>query len=189
MSDFAGNNVEAKGDPQNLRIAVFCVGNRLHQDDGIGPVVYDQVMERFDVPENVTLIDAGVMTMDFITMVDTCDVLIAVDAVEDSGKPAGTVLRYTVDDVVHPEGYVMSLHDMKLVDLFDAAVMLGYEAEGICLGMQVVDVDPQFLTDELSEPVAAAIPLLVDTLAAELARLGSPLLKKGTGEPYLGPEA
>ena len=35
------------------KIAVFCVGNRLHLDDGVGPAVYDVVKERFDVPENV----------------------------------------------------------------------------------------------------------------------------------------
>jgi len=37
--------------------------------------------------------------------------------------------------------------------------------------------------------VRAALPLLVETLAAEVARLGAPFIDKQTGEPYLGPAA
>ena len=28
----------------NKKIAVFCMGNRLHLDDGVGPAVYDEVI-------------------------------------------------------------------------------------------------------------------------------------------------
>ena len=44
------------------KIAVFCVGNRLHLDDGIGPAVYDEVFKRFDVPEGIEMFDLGVLT-------------------------------------------------------------------------------------------------------------------------------
>ena len=78
------------------RIAVFCVGNRLHLDDGVGPAVYDEVLERFDIPDGVELFDLGVLTMDMITYIDTCDVVITVDAMEYSGEEPGTVLRGSV---------------------------------------------------------------------------------------------
>lgn len=167
------------------KIAVFCVGNRLHLDDGVGPAVYDIVHERFDVPENVELFDLGVLTMDMINYVDTCDAVITVDAIEHSGEPAGTVLRGTPAEMAPSQGANVSLHDLRLADLFEAAVLLGYDAEGICLGMQVQDTEPKLLTDDLTPPVKAALPLLVDTLAAELARLGSPLKDKETGKPYV----
>ena len=41
------------------KIAVFCVGNRLHLDDGVGPAAYDAVLERFDVPEGVDFGDTA----------------------------------------------------------------------------------------------------------------------------------
>ena len=168
------------------KIAVFCVGNRLHLDDGVGPAVYDAVLERFDVPEEVELFDLGVLTMDMINYIDSCDAVITVDAVEHSGEPAGTVLRGTPAELAPAQGANLSLHDLRLADLFDAAVLLGYEAEGICLGMQVENAEPEMLTEDLTPPVKAALPLLVETLAAELTRLGAPLLNKATGEPYLG---
>ena len=166
-------------------IAVFCVGNRLHLDDGVGPAVYDVVNERFDVPENVELFDLGVLTMDMINYLDTCDAVITVDAIEHSGEPVGTVLRGTPEEMAPSQGANISLHDLRLIDLFDAGVLLGYEAEGICLGMQVKDTEPKILTEDLTPDVKANLPLLVETLAAELARLGSPLIDKATGKPYV----
>ena len=72
-------------------------------------------------------------------------------------------------------GATASLHDLKLIDLFDAAVLLGYEAEGLCLGMQVENPSPALVTIGLTAKVDAALSLLVDTVAGELARLGAPL--------------
>ena len=167
------------------RVAIFCVGNRLHLDDGVGPAVYDVVFERFDVPEGVELFDLGVLTMDMINYIDTCDAVITVDAVEHSGQEPGTVLRGTPEELAPAQGASMSLHDLRLIDLFDAAVLLGFDAEGICLGMQVENTEPEVLTEDLTPRVKAALPLLVETLAAELARLGVPLIDKATGEPYV----
>ena len=168
------------------KIAVFCVGNRLHLDDGVGPAVYDVVLERFDIPAEIEMFDLGVLTMDMINYVDTCDAVITVDAIEHSGEPVGTVLRGTPQELAPAQGANISLHDLRLVDLFDAAILLDYDAEGICLGMQVADTEPHILTEDLTPDVKAALPLLVETLAAEVARLGVPFIDKETGEPYLG---
>lgn len=168
------------------KIAVFCVGNRLHLDDGVGPAVYDEVLKRFDIPEEIDLFDLGVLTMDMINYVDSCDAVITVDAIEHSGQPVGTVLRGTPQELAPSQGANLSLHDLRLVDLFDAAVLLGYNAEGICLGMQVENTEPALLTEDLTPAVRNALPLLVETLAAEVARLGVPFISKETGQPYLG---
>ena len=169
-----------------MKIAVFCVGNRLHLDDGVGPSVYDSVLERFEVPDEVEMFDLGVLTMDMINYIDTCDAVITVDAVEHSGQPVGTVLRGTPEELAPAQSANMSLHDLRLVDLFDNARLLGFDAEGICIGMQVENVEPEILTEDLTPAVKAAQPLLVETLAAEVARLGAPFIDKATGKPYLG---
>ena len=168
------------------KIAIFCVGNRLHLDDGVGPAAYDAVLERFDIPDEIELFDLGVLTMDMINYVDTCDAVITVDAIEHSGEAVGTVLRGTPQELAKAQGAAISLHDLRLVDLFDAALLLGYEAEGICLGVQVENTEPAILTEDLTPKVREALPLLVEALAAEVARLGVPFIDKKTGKPYLG---
>ncbi|MDU1909051.1 MAG: hydrogenase maturation protease, partial [Eggerthella sp.] len=103
------------------------------------------------------------------------DVIITVDAVDGTDADPGTVFRFEPDAMARHSGAAASLHDLKLVDLFDAAALLGYEAEGLCLGMQVENPSPAVVTVGLTPKVDAALPLLVETVAGELARLGSPL--------------
>lgn len=157
------------------RIAVFCVGNKLMLDDGVGPAVYEELLTRYDIPDNVELFDLGCLSLNMIECVREYDVIITVDAVDGTDADPGTVFRFEPDAMARHSGATASLHDLKLVDLFDAAALLGYEAEGLCLGMQVENPSPAVVTVGLTPKVDAALPLLVETVAGELARLGSPL--------------
>ncbi len=153
-----------------MKIAIMCIGNRLMLDDGIGPAVYDELTERFIFPENVKLFDAGCMTMDLIPMVREYDYIITVDAVDGTGEKPGTVFKFKPEDIAdHP--VMQSLHDLRLIDLLNAAAMLGYEASGMCFGMQGDNMSPVVLTEGLTPKVYDALSLLVDSVLAELVRL------------------
>ena len=113
------------------KIAIICVGNRLMLDDGIGPAVFDELTEKYSFPEHVSLFDAGCMTMDLLPVVRDHDFLIVVDAVDGTGEKPGTVFRFAPEDIAgHP--VMQSLHDLRVIDLLNAASLLGYEARGIC---------------------------------------------------------
>ncbi len=166
-------------DEQALRrIAVFCVGNKLMLDDGLGPAVYEELERAWTMPDNVDVFDVGCLTMDLINAVDDYDVILTVDAVDGTGDEPGTVYRFEPDAMARHSGATASLHDLKLVDLFDAATLLGYECEGLCLGMQVENASPSELVVGLTPKVAQRLPFLVDVLVGELARLGSAPVRK-----------
>lgn len=158
--------------------AVFFVGNRLMLDEGIAPAVYDELLDNYEIPDNVLLFDVGCMSLDMLPYVEKCDVIITVDAVDGTGDPAGTVYRFPPDAMARQTGAKTSLHDLKLADLFDAAALLGYEADGYCLGMQVENMYPPDYTVDLTPQVSAALPLLVDAVIAELARYGFSIARK-----------
>ena len=153
-----------------MKAAVIFVGNELMRDDGIGVHAYRAFLERYGVPEGVDVREVGCMSLDMIGLVDACDLIITVDAVDGTGAAPGTVFRFSPEDMARHSGAMASLHDLKLVDLFDAAALLGYSCEGVCFGMQVADKDPEEYDLHLTEPCAAALPLLVDAVAAELSR-------------------
>ena len=154
-------------------IAVFCVGNKLMLDDGVGPAVFEDFLERYEAPDNVQLFDVGCLSLNMLPYVQEFDVIITVDAVDGTDAEPGTVFRFEPDAMARHSGATASLHDLKLVDLFDAATLLGFEAEGLCLGMQVENGTPAVVRVGLTPKVHAALTLLTDTLAGELARLGS----------------
>lgn len=167
-------------DTSEKRAAVFFVGNRLMMDEGVAGAAYDAIVDQYVIPENVQLFDVGCMSMDMLHYVSECDLLLTVDAVDGTEEPPGTVFRFPPDAMARHTGAMASLHDLKLVDLFDAAALLGYEAEGYCLGMQIENMYPAEYTIDLTEPVKQALPLLVETVIAELAKRGFVLTKRNS---------
>lgn len=168
------------------KIAVMCVGNRLMLDDGVGPAVYDAVCEGYVLPDNVDLMDLGCLTHAMINAVRDYDLIITVDAVDGTDEPAGTVFRYEPSDLARRPAGSQSLHDLKLSDLFDAAMLLGYESRGLCLGMQVENASPSEVTVGLTPAVFEALPRLVETLIAELVREGVEV-RRADGDLVVGP--
>ena len=150
-----------------MKIAVMCVGNRLMLDDGVGPAVYDVLKERA-LPAEIDLFDVGCMTMDMINSVRDYDFIITVDAVDGSGEDPGTLFRYTPDELAPRPFGMSSLHDLRLSDLFEAASLLGYSAEGICFGMQVENPSPPTLMEGLTPSVAAKVMDLADLVEHEI---------------------
>lgn len=192
-----------------MRIAVFFVGNRLMLDDGIGPAVYDYIVENYnfgnEMPANevlanvhpsseraatpkattssivqstVDMFDVGCMTLDMVSKVNEYDLLITVDAVDGTDAEPGTVFRYEPYDIARAAGARTSLHELKLADLFDAATMLGFEAEGLCFGMQVENLEPVEFVEGLTPKVKERMPFLAETVIAELSRRGCSIARK-----------
>lgn len=152
-------------------------------DEGIGPAVYDELLCSYDFPASVELFDVGCMSLKMIEYVRDFDVILTVDAVDGTGEEPGTVFRYLPEDMKRHDGALQSLHDLKPVDLFDAAALLGYQAQGLCLGMQVENMSPAELTVGLTPKVYAALPFLVDAVLAELTHRGLEIKTKSDGMP------
>ncbi len=164
------------------KVAIFCVGNKLLLDDGLGPIVYEELTRSYIFPSEVELLDVGCMSLDMIDYVRDCDYIITIDAVDGTGCDAGTVFEFDPDDMMRHSGATASLHELTLADLFDSAALLGYECEGKCFGMQVVNIAPTEVTIALTRPVYEKVPLLVDALLSDLYSHGIHVKLKSSGE-------
>ncbi|MDZ4170358.1 MAG: hydrogenase maturation protease [Coriobacteriia bacterium] len=151
------------------RILVMGVGNPLMRDEGIGPRVAELLMTTYDFPEHVEIADAGTMGYSILNMFTGFDHLIIVDAMRDSGHPAGTVLVLTPEALAN--GQVMhSLHDTRLVDVLGAAALIDRAPETICVVMQIEEIVEWVL--ELSAPCEGALPLAAGAVLDRLRELG-----------------
>ncbi len=70
---------------------IVCVGNRFAEDDNIGPRVYD-LLARRQMPEDVLLIDGGLMGLDLLRFVEGARRVIFVDALHGFAPPGRPVL-------------------------------------------------------------------------------------------------
>jgi hydrogenase maturation protease len=150
------------------RIAVLCVGNLLMRDDGVGPRIAQELMTAYTFPENVEVFDEGCMGLALLPLLESYDYVLTVDAVDGTDAAPGTVVRFKPEDIAAYSQAVRSAHDMRFIDVLQAATLLGYTVEGYCIGIQSAEV---YLSDPeagLSPAVAAAVPLAVQTVLATL---------------------
>lgn len=157
----------------NAPVLILAVGNLLMGDEGVG-VHTLRALEHEPVVPGARLLDGGVAGMNLLEDIQRARTVIMIDATRD-GRPAGTVTRLRPATVgALPQG--LSAHDFGLKDLFAAAALLGSMPEVHLFTVSVETVKPMSL--ELSEPVAAAMPEVlqaVRTLAAQLvASVASP---------------
>lgn len=137
-------------------------------DEGVGVRVAEALMRDFVLPEDVAVLDAGTMGLGMIGLFRGRDLVIVVDAVDRTGHEPGTVAIMTPEDLA-PAQVMHSLHDMRLVNVLEAASLTGIEPDVICVGVQITRIE-QWVT-ELTRPVEDAIPsalaAVLDLLAAK----------------------
>jgi len=148
--------MHSEASPSPERILVMGVGNPLMQDEGVGVRVAELLMAGFEWPDHVEVVDAGTMGYTILDLFRGIDRLLVLDAIRDTGHPAGTVLRLSPDELA--ENTVLhSLHDLRLVDVLQAADLMDRAPTAVCIGVQIGSMDQWKL--ELTPSVEAALPV------------------------------
>jgi len=163
------------------RTLVMGIGNPLMGDEGFGPRVVELFLSRYTIPEGLSVIDAGTMGFTILNLFAEADRVLVVDALEGTGHEPGTLVRLTPEDMA-PNQVMHSLHDARLTDVLEAALLMGLEPEVACIGVQVQSIAQWHL--ELSPVVEAAVPHACDAVADALTAWGVTLAERTepTGE-------
>ena len=142
---------------------VLGIGNILLRDEVVGVRVIER-MRGISLPDDVELVDGGTAGADLLDVLAERQKVIVIDAVQADCEP-GTLLRFTADDLVRPDGVGMSLHELGLGEALTMTRQLG------CAPKEVVvfGIEPKDLRCglELSEEVVASIPKVVEWVLAE----------------------
>jgi hydrogenase maturation protease len=148
------------------RITVMGVGNPLIKDEGVGVRVVEELMARYHFPENVTVIDAGTMGLSILNLFKECDYLLVVDAADGTGRPPGTIVRLAAEDIAANQ-ILHSLHDVRFIDVLQAAELSGHRPESDFIGVQIEDMDGVSigLTPSVDAAVPAAAAVVLEVLA------------------------
>jgi len=158
------------------RITILGVGNLLFRDEGVGIHVVERLTERYSFPENVSLVDGGVLGLGLLAVIAETDHLIVVDAIRDHGTP-GTLHRLEGDDVPKRLYAKNSLHQVDLLETLCVCPALDHEPETVILGVEPEDIESMGL--ELTPAVEAAVEPLIQAVLQELGRFGVTLEPKG----------
>ncbi len=148
------------------KIVVLGCGNTLMGDDGVGIRVVERLQE-MKLPENVEIIEAGVGGMSILSWIEDADKAVIVDAVQTGNEPPGTVYEFTDRELPPSDMFMLSLHDLNLVDTINVGrIVQKMPGEIVIIGVEVKRVAE--FTKELTPEVEGAIPEVLDLVLKEL---------------------
>ncbi len=151
------------------RILVMGIGNPLMRDEGIGVRVVELLMARYTWPDSIEIVDAGTMGLGIISLFRDVDFVLVIDAVDGTGHEPGTIIRLSPDDIASNQ-IMHSLHDVRFVNVLEAAEMAGIRPAAECIGIQIEQIEAW--VTELSPAIEAMLDAAVDAVLEVLAEHG-----------------
>lgn len=151
------------------QITVLGVGNILLSDEGVGVRVVERLSQAYVFPDNVQVVDGGVLGIRLMGIIGGTDILIVVDAVKNR-QPPGTLYRLADEEVPRRVLAKQSMHQMDLPEVLALCSAIDKTPRTI-----VVGVEPQDMTTmavDLTPVIAAKVDDLVAMVLVELDHLG-----------------
>ena len=160
-------------------LLVLGLGNVLLEDDGVGAVAVVNLLDRYEAPEGVRVLDGGTLGLSLLPYLEDADRVILVDAVNTNDEP-GTLVRLDGDDVAPAVATRLSPHQVGVADLLDGARWLErFPPRLILLGLVPRSIE---LHVGLSPRVRAAVGDLVERIVLEARDLGFIFRQRGRRE-------
>jgi hydrogenase maturation protease len=154
-------------------VLVLGLGNVLLGDDGIGAAAVARVERDYLIPRGVRLLEGGTLGLSLLDEIAQTEHLILVDAVA-TGAPPGTLVRLDGAEVMDAVRERLSVHQVGVADLLNAARLIGrYPHSVVLLGLVPAAIT---LAVARTRVVEAAIGDLVSAITLEVQTLGYELV-------------
>jgi hydrogenase maturation protease len=145
-------------------ILVLGVGNTLLKDEGVGVHVIEQ-LQSMNLPEDVEVLDGGVLGLDLLENMEGRKKVIIVDAVQ-GGEAPGTIYRLTRKNIdMGKNRFLSSLHDIDLPYVLNVADFMGKHIDPVIIGVEPKDMSVGL---ELSKEIEAKIPEVIKMVMKEI---------------------
>jgi hydrogenase maturation protease len=167
--------------PESL--LVLGLGNPLCQDDGAGVVAITRMLERWSPGPGMKMLEGGTLGLWLLPLIESYRNVVLVDAIRADAEP-GTLVRIDGEEVARAAAHRLSVHQVGVGDLMDAAqirgtlppklTLLGVVPENVSLGLG------------LTPRVERALPALIARVFLVCSELGHPLRPRSDDEILVG---
>lgn len=150
-------------------LLILGLGNLLCGDDGLGAVAVERLLDDWNPPLDVDVLDGGTLGLSLLPYLQDARDVILLDAIR-ADAPAGSFVRLDGDDVGPAVATRLSPHQIGVADLLDGARWLdAYPQRLVLLGLVPASIE---LGLERSPEVERHLPQLISAAVVEAARLG-----------------
>lgn len=156
-------------------IMILGVGCILFSDEGFGIRVIEKLEETYTFPDNVSVVDGGVLGVNLLGVISLADQLIVVDVIRNKGNP-GDVYRLSGDQIPERIRAKNSIHQVDFLEALTLCQALDKVPETVIVGVEPLDIET--LSIELTPVTAAKVAPMIDMVLSELDRLHIPYEKR-----------
>jgi hydrogenase maturation protease len=150
---------------------ILGLGNRIESDEALGALVAERftadasLLAGLPDPGAVEVIDGGTVGLGLIPHLTDLDGLVVVDVIN-AGAAPGTLINLDGSALMRKEQQLMSVHDLGAGELLGALFFM----EAWPRRVRVIGLEPHTIALglDLTEPVAAGVPALLDAVVAHL---------------------
>ena len=158
-----------------VHVMVLGIGCTLYSDEGFGVRVIEKMQREYEFPEDVLLVDGGVLGINLLGVISKPDHLIVVDAIRNKGKP-GDLYRLSGDDIPERIRAKNSLHQVDFLEALTLCQALDKVPETVILGIEPEDIET--MSTELTATTQAKVDTIIGKVLDEVKRLGGSYRKK-----------
>lgn len=144
-------------------LKVIGIGNILCGDDGIGPVIIQQ-MEKEAAPDFIKLIDAGSDAFTILDQLLQPEPVIVIDCAKMGSKPGSIHMVSVKDSDYIDKNLGISLHGFSLAEVWQLAQSIGKTGDFSIIGVEPKKIE---FNSGLSEEVKNSIPTVVKIVVEE----------------------
>lgn len=150
-------------------VMILGIGCILYSDEGFGVRVVEKLQQLYEFPDNVLVVDGGVLGINLLGVISKPDHLIVVDAIRNRGNP-GDLYRLQGDAIPERIRAKNSLHQVDFLEALTLCRALDKVPETIILGVEPADIETQSL--ELTPVTQTRVDPVIDMVLDELKRFG-----------------
>ena len=158
-------------------VMVLGIGCTLYSDEGFGVRVVEKMELNYEFPDEVLLVDGGVLGINLLGVISKPKHLIVIDAIRNKGK-AGDLYRLAGDAIPARIRAKNSLHQVDFLEALTLCQALDHVPETVIVGVEPEDIET--MCTELTPTIAAKVDDVIEMVLAELDRLDVAYCTKGT---------
>jgi len=152
-----------------VNVMVLGIGCTLFSDEGFGVRVIEKMEQEYEFPDDVLLVDGGVLGINLLGVISKPVHLIVVDAIKNKGEP-GDLYRLDGDAIPERIRAKNSLHQVDFLEALTLCQALDHVPETVIVGVEPEDIETMCL--DLTPVTQARMNDVIDMVLAELDRLG-----------------
>jgi hydrogenase maturation protease len=150
-------------------VMILGIGSILYSDDGFGIRVIEQIQRDYEFPDDVLVVDGGVLGINLLGVISKPNHLVVVDAIRNRGDP-GDLYRLEGDAIPERIRAKNSLHQVDFLEALTLCQVFDKVPQTVIIGVEPQDY--QTLSLELTPTVHARIEPAIRMVLDELTRLG-----------------